>query len=107
MDFIGTDIEDLTKQAIDKIKILRKRRKHLVLVIDEIDSFSNSNNQIVTSNEKAFKKFLKMLTNFSEPKKPSILPKASKTTISQTKSREESKKAPIKRKLNNDDFECW
>lgn len=59
----------------------------MILVIDEIDSFSKS------MSERSFKRFLKKMLNFGDPKKPSILPKASKGTTSQSK-REETKQSP-------------
>lgn len=41
-DFLGEDIEVMTAQVMEQITLLRKKRKHLILVIDEIDSFSRS-----------------------------------------------------------------
>jgi replication-associated recombination protein RarA len=34
----------MTDQVIERLKSLRAQRKHLILVIDEVDSFSKSEN---------------------------------------------------------------
>ena len=65
----------------------------------------------MSMNERAFKRFLKTVTNWAEPKKPSILPKASgKANASQTKALEEQKKPSTRGRRNKNKpatFDEW
>ena len=90
--FVPVDIDEYAKLVIAKIKALRSKRKHLILLIDEIDSFSRSG-QKKTNNERDFKRLLKLITNdgdlkskFREPNKNG----------SSTKQKQEQERSPSK-----------